>query len=52
MRGARTGWEIAVLPLDNHQGLSRRFLGGGSGGIGTVAHGMLRDFQTGSEQLK
>ena len=44
--GAQAGVGAAHVSLDAGEGFGGRFLGGGSGGIGSVAHGGLRDFDT------
>jgi len=44
--GRRVGWELRCYPSTIIKASLGGFLGGGSGGIGTVAHGNLRDFQT------
>ena len=42
----KVGWELRCYPSTIIKSSLGGFLGGGSGGIGTVAHGGLRDFQT------
>ena len=42
----KVGWELRCYPSTVVKASVGGFLGGGSGGIGTVANGNLRDFQT------
>src|ERR1700722_7999036 len=42
----KAGWELRCYPSTIIKASIGGFLGGGSGGIGTVAHGYLRDYQT------
>ena len=44
--GRKAGWELRCYPSTIVKASIGGFLGGGSGGVGTVAHGGLRDFQT------
>ena len=42
----KAGWELRCYPSTIVKASLGGFLGGGSGGVGSVAHGGLRDFRT------